>query len=96
MKKGIYKYIFWGLPFFVGSIMFSLGIYSIVSSLLFFLGGYVFIKNIFDYRRINKNKSLIIDKHVDIVNRNKVYRSCDDIPMLKRTRIHHKVRKRIK
>jgi len=96
MKKLILKYILLFLPFLVGSIMFSFGIYNIISSLLFFAGGYVFVKNIFDYRKIRKNKELIMDNQTDIVKNERVYRTCEEIPMLKRTRIHHRVRKRIK
>ena len=96
MRKIMLKYILLLLPFVIGSVMFGFGIYNIVSSLLFFVGGYMFVKNIFDYRKIRKNKKLLIDNQDNIVKKDKVYRTSEEIPMLKRTRIHHRVRKRVK
>ena len=96
MRKIMLKYILLLLPFVIGSVMFGFGIYNIVSSLLFFVGGYMFVKNIFDYRKIRKNKKLLIDNQYNIVKKDKVYRTSEEIPMLKRTRIHHRVRKRVK
>ena len=49
------------LPFICGVLLYGIGLYNIVSSLLFFVGGYVLIKNVFDYRVVNKN----IRKYVD-------------------------------
>ena len=96
MRKIILRYILLGLPFIVGSVMFGFGIYNIISSLLFFCGGYVFVKNIFDYRKVRKNKNLVVDNKIDVVKNDKVYRTAEEIPMLKRTRVYHRVRKRIK
>ena len=93
-KKLLLKYLVMMLPFLVGSIMYCFSIYNIVSSLLFFVGGYVFIKNVFDYRKVNKNINK--EKEKVLNNCNRVYRDYDSIPMLKRTRIHRKVRKKIK
>jgi hypothetical protein len=56
MKKNIIlKYLLIYLPFISGLILYSFGIYNIFSSLLVFLGGYISIKNTFDYRKLNKN-----------------------------------------
>ena len=56
MKKNlILKYILISLPFTLGITLYSFGIYNIFSSLLVFLGGYLSIKNTFDYRKLNKN-----------------------------------------
>lgn len=96
MRKIILKYILLGLPFLVGSVMFSFGVYNIISSFLFFVGGYVFIKNVFDYRKISKNKKMVVDNQIVVEKKNMNYRTSENIPMLKRTRIHHRVRKRVK
>ena len=95
-KKLILKYLLIVLPFVGGSIMYSFSIYNIVSSLLFFVGGYVFIKNIFDYRKVRKNIDKVKEKEIVLDNSNRGYMDYDNIPMLKRTRIHHKVRRRVK
>ena len=96
MKKLILKYILLLLPFLIGSIMFSFSIYNIISSLLFFVGGYVFLKNVFDYRKIKRNKKIIDEKYVFIPRENNYYKSCENIVGIKRTRVHHRVRKRVK
>lgn len=96
MKKLILKYILLLLPFLIGSIMFSFGIYNIISSLLFFVGGYVFVKNLFDYRKIKKNRNIIVNNQIGSIKKDRIYRTSENIPMLKRTRIHHRVRKRVK
>lgn len=95
-KKLLLKYLLLALPFLIGSILYSLGIYNILSSILFFCGGYIFIKNISDYRKIQKNKN-----NLNIINKidndiKKEYRSYDSIIGLKRTRRYSRVRKRIK
>ena len=56
------------------------------------------IKNIFDYRKLKKNINMVMEKEINLNKDNniKVYRSYDSVPMLKRTRIHRRVRKRIK
>ena len=58
-KKLIKKYLLLGIPFLGGSILYGMGIYNIFSSMLFFLGGYIFIKSICDYRIVNKNIKMI-------------------------------------
>ena len=59
-----------GLPFICGVLSYVIGSYSIVSSLLFFVGGYVLIKNVFDYRMVRKNimKCIDNDKKMEITN----------------------------
>lgn len=95
-KKLLLKYVLVSLPFIVGSIMYCFSIYNIVSSLLFFVGAYIFIKNVFDYRKVRKNIDKVKEKEIVLGNSNKVYIDYDKIPMLKRTRVHHRVRKRVK
>ena len=95
-KKLIVKYVFLYLPFFVGIFMFSFGIVNIFSSLFLFLGGYIAIKNTFDYRMVRKN----------IDNTNRCNDSCRKVSVsskemektigVKRTRRYSRVRKRIK
>lgn len=54
-KKIIKRYMLLCIPFICGCLLYGIGSYGIVSSLLFFGGGYILIKNLFDYRMINKN-----------------------------------------
>lgn len=66
-KRLLLRYVLLCLPFILGSMLYGLGIINIVSSLLFFVGGYVAIKNIFDYRKVRKNISIVnVRKTVDI------------------------------
>ena len=58
MKKIILKYLFLYLPFVMGIVLFSNGVVNLFSSLLLFAGGYVSIKNTFDYRLVKKNTVL--------------------------------------
>lgn len=51
-------YIF--VPFILGIILFSFGVINIFSSLCLFLGGYILLKNILDYRMVRKNREFII------------------------------------
>ena len=92
-KKRLIKYILLFLPFIIGSVCFSLGIYNLCSSLLFFGGLYVGLKNIFNYRKINNDISRIEKVNSDIKNG---YRSYDSVVGIKRTRRYSKVRKRMK
>lgn len=121
-KKLIKRYILLCLPFICGVLLYGIGLYNIVSSLLFFVGGYVLIKNVFDYRVVNKNIRKYVDNSKkiddgkcdreefdrdrvdkDILKRNEdycndkyryKYMRCDDIPGLKSTRIHKRIRRR--
>lgn len=61
-KKIIRRYMLLCIPFICGTLLYILGLYGIVSSLLFFGGGYVLIKNLFDYRKINKNINKCLDR----------------------------------
>lgn len=58
MKKVILKYLFLYLLFATGIVLFSNGVVNLFSSLLLFVGGYVSIKNTFDYRLVKKNIDL--------------------------------------
>ena len=134
-KKLILRYIFLCIPFIIGIFLYSGGIYNIFSSALFFGGGYITIKNIFDYRKINKNIRKIfanddkkirfdikndcmdnvvrnkkrleifdvfnnIDLGNDLINNDNIekriykYNASDNIPLLKNTRRHIRVRRR--
>lgn len=95
-KKLLFKYICLYLPFIVGSVMYSVGNISVFSSLLFFCGGYVAIKNTFDYRRVKKNiDSFNLECH-DSSKKTYTNRNPENIIGLKRTRRYSKVRRRIK
>ena len=83
-KKLLLRYVLLCLPFAVGSVVYSFGVVNIVSSLLFFVGGYVAIKNIFDYRKVRKNINIVnarknvfvdnrLDNDVDSIQKVKVY-----------------------
>ena len=84
-KKRLIRNILLFLPFIIGSVCFS--------SLLFFGGLYVGLKNIFNYRKINNDISRIEKVNSDIKNG---YRSYDSVVGIKRTRRYSRVRKRIK
>lgn len=43
------------IPMLLGMVLFSYNVVNIFSSLLLFFGGYIAIKNTFDYRCIRKN-----------------------------------------
>ena len=62
-KKLIVRYAFLCMPFIIGVFLYSGGIINIFSSVLFFGSGYVAIKNIFDYRKVNKNIRKIFVKN---------------------------------
>ena len=96
LKKLLLKYLLLVLPFITGSILFSLGIYNLISSLLFFCGGYIFFKNILDYRKIKKNRELVNTIKKTENNTKNEYRSYENIIGLKRIRVPKRVRKRIK
>lgn len=67
-KKLIVRYVFLCMPFIIGIFLYSGGMINIFSSVLFFGGGYVAIKNIFDYRKINKNiRKILVNDDIKIV-----------------------------
>ena len=102
-KQLIIKFIIMYLPFILGLGMFSLCYINLVSSLLLFLGGYISVKNTFDYRRLKKNMGNIpkkVDKKSIVVNvekkdNNNYIKSinAEDIVGIKRTRRYTRVRR---
>lgn len=110
-KKLLVRYVLICLPFVLGTLLFSFGVFNFISSILFFAGGYVAIKNLCDYRKINMNKRIVNDSKInndiklennsvgvdlDKKNVNYRYQSYDSIPGFKRTMVYKKVRKRVK
>ena len=67
-KKLIKKYILLCIPFICGTFLYVMNSYGIFSSILFFGGGYIVIKNVFDYRMVNRNIKKCIDKDLKIDN----------------------------
>ena len=55
IKKILVRYSILGLPFIFGILLYINNKINIISSLLLFVGGYIFIKNLFDYRKIKRN-----------------------------------------
>ena len=55
LKRILFRYSMLSLPFICGILLYMNGIFNIVSSFLFFIGGYVLIKNLCDYRIIRRN-----------------------------------------
>lgn len=51
----IFKYV----PFITGIILCSVSIINLFSLLLLFVGGYIAIKNTFDYRKVRKNMNMV-------------------------------------
>ena len=94
-NKFIKRYFWLSVPFLCGILMYSLDIYNLVSSILFFAGGYIVLKNIFDYRNVNKNKKKIEESLVNNNYRN-TYMNSNSIVGLKRVYRHERVRKRVK
>jgi len=92
-RKILLKYIFIYTPMIIGVILFSFRIINIFSSLLLFVGGYIAIKNTFDYRMVRKNV-----KSVSISNKsNSVYtRDRESVNIRKRKKRNIRVRKREK
>ena len=94
-----FKYLFICLPFLFGSVLFSFGIYNLISSLLFFVGGYVVLKNIFDYRKLLRNRDENNSNSVVTKNgyqKDYSYRDAERIVGLKRTRRYSRVRRRVR
>ena len=64
MKNRLIKrYMLLCMPFVLGIVLYRYRIFNILSSVLFFGGGYIAIKNICDYRKINKNIRLFSDSY---------------------------------
>lgn len=94
-KKLLFKYVLFYIPMVVGIVFFTLGKVNLISSLLLFCGGYVAIKNTFDYRMVRRNIRSTI-----ICNENKRTYSMDKadgvVPMIKKRSRNTRVRKREK
>lgn len=74
LKKIIFKYLLISLPFIIGLGLYICNIVNIISTLLLFIGGYIFFKNTCDYRLIKKNiqkvkkQDKLIDKQDKTIN----------------------------
>ena len=102
------RYLILYLPFVLGIICYSYGNINLVSSLLLlFLGGYVSLKNTFDYRMVRRNVKKINDCREnsnnltkDININDKQNRRCmqprniDNVLFLKRVRRYSRVRRK--
>lgn len=88
MKK-ILRYILIYFPFILGIILFSFKIVNLFSSLCLFLGGYIAIKNTFDYRLIKKNREYFKENHYH-KNNDK------DVVMPKKIKIRKRERVRVR
>ena len=82
----------------VGGLLFSFGVYNLFSSLMFFVGGYVALKNIFDYRKILKNKEendFCIEHVKNSYEKDYSYRrNAENVIGIKRTRRYSRVRRK--
>lgn len=105
--KLLIKYLLLYLPFVVGIGCYAFGMINLVSSMLLFLGGYVALKNTFDYRKVRgniqskkviKNDCCSIETKVDLNNNlgRQVIKTknIDNIVGLKRVRRYSRVRRR--
>ena len=95
-KNILLKYMLMYVPFVLGIVLFSFGIYNVFSSLLLFVGGYVAVKNTFDYRKIRKNAENVKIVNDTIKQKEVVKRNPENMVGFKRTRRYGRVRKRIK
>ena len=96
MKKNkTIKYILLYLPFITGTVLYSFKIYNLFSSLLFFIGGYVILKNTFNYRKI-KNKVEPNVKEIENIETSIKEKSIPSTILPQRTKSKCKIKKRIK
>ena len=95
-KKLIFKYFLLYVPFVVGIGLFSFGIFNLFSSLLFFVGGYMAIKNTFDYRKVKKNVESIQIEDNSKKKEDYTDKSIENITNFKRVKKYSRVRKKIK
>lgn len=96
-KKLILKYILLYLPMMVGIGLFSYGVVNLFSSLLLFIGGYIAIKNTFDYREVRKNINSVNREIIDIPKEDYTYlEEPKNIVEVKRVKRNIRVRKRVK
>lgn len=68
LKRILFRYIILSLPFILGILLYINKIFNIVSSLLFFVGGYILIKNLCDYRIVKRNIYNIERKYSNLDN----------------------------
>ena len=93
-RKVMIKYILIYIPFITGIGMYSFSIINLFSSLLFFVGGYIAIKNTLDYRTVKRNidmskiDNIYIDDDYNDKNNN--------IVCVRKMKRNIKVRKRVK
>jgi len=66
--KLLFRYILLYMPFIIGILLLSLGVVNFLSFLLLIVGGYIAIKNTFDYRLVKRHIRKI---KLDNVNINK-------------------------
>lgn len=59
-KKKLILIILKFVPFLIGIVMYGVGIINLISSLLLFVGGYITVKNLFDYRMVRRNLNNIL------------------------------------
>jgi len=106
-KKKLFLIILKFFPFLGGMILFRMEIINLFSSLLLFVGGYIVVKNLFDYRIIRKNINNIYKhkKEEEIVDRNisftnvdsKIYDKNDNLEYRKSySKNNVKIRRRMK
>lgn len=65
-RKNLFIVIFKYVPFIIGVILCSVSIINLFSLLLLFVGGYIAIKNTFDYRKVRNNMNMIYS-HSEVV-----------------------------
>ena len=68
LKRILFRYIILSLPFILGILLYINKIFNIVSSLLLFVGGYILIKNLCDYRIVKRNIYNIERKYSNLDN----------------------------
>ena len=71
-KKLIKRYVLLCLPFICGIGLYLVGFINIVSSLLLFGGGYITVKNLFDYRIIKRSVRKV--SHIDKIGMENIYK----------------------
>ena len=70
-KKNLFLNILKFIPFVIGILLFSLEIVNLFSSLFLFIGGYIAVKNLLDYRIVRKNINNIFENKSNGVTFNK-------------------------
>ena len=95
-KKLIFRYVLLYVPFVLGIGLFSFGIFNLFSSLLLFAGGYLAIKNTFDYRKVKKNVESIQIEDNSKKKDDYTDKSSENITNFKRVKKYSRVRKKIK